>query len=93
MRLFVIIIGLIIVGCSSNNIVPIGQNEYMLEKSVAGQNVTGAEISAKLHAEANMFCTKTNKKFMLISVTEKDYQSPESPASSKLQFHCVVYKE
>ena len=61
MRSFVIIIGLLIVGCSSNNIIPIGQNEYMLEKSVEGQKVTGAEISGMLLSEENKFCTKTNK--------------------------------
>lgn len=93
MKVFVFTFSLLMLGCSSNEIISIGHNEYMLEKIASGPEISGKKISAELFKEANNFCTQANKQFMMISLTERDNKPNVSFASSKIKFHCVVYKE
>jgi hypothetical protein len=89
MKNVLVLVGLMMAGCSSTGIVSTGPDTYMVARSGGGPGASGAEISAGLYREANEFCAAQKKQFSRISVTEQDNKPFVRLANAKLEFRCV----
>ncbi len=89
MKTALVLVGLVLAGCSSTGVVSTGSDTYMIAKSGGGSGASGAEMSAGLYREANAFCTEQKKQFVRISITEQDYMPFVRLANAKLEFRCV----
>ena len=88
--LFIMILGITIVGCSSTGIVSIGKGQYMVAKTSAGGGFVSAEgTKVELYKEANIFCAEKGLVLETIKITGKDGRVFVRSASAELQFRCV----
>ena len=89
MKTWLVIVVLVLAGCSSTGIVPMDKDTYMVSKRSA-QVGFGPAIGAKadVYQEANDFCAKQNKKVETVKLETTD-SGFGRPASASLQFRCV----
>ena len=90
MKAAIVLVGLVLAGCSSTGVVSTGSDTYMIAKSGGGPWASGAEMSADLYREANAFCAEQKKQFVRISVTEQGNKPFVRLANAKLEFRCVT---
>ena len=89
----VLSITLVLTGCVSTGVVPIGNNSYMISKKSAGCGFSSAEgTKADLYVEANAYCEKQNKEIETVDAITRDGVPFVRCASAELQFRCVEKK-
>ncbi len=81
---------LLLLGCASTGVVPIGNDEYMISKTDMGDVWhTGEKVLAKLYIEANAYCAKKNMTLERISEESADGKLFVRNANATLRFRCV----
>jgi hypothetical protein len=85
---YVALAALVLVGCASSGVVPMGSGAYMVTKQSATGFHSGASVTADLYREAGDFCAKQQKELQPINVAEKDGVPGYAFASSRLEFRC-----
>ena len=71
------------------DIVPIGQDTYMVASAGSFFTVSGGEVKAQLFQEANRFCRSKGKNLMPVTSSSRD-AAPYTYASAELQFRCLA---
>lgn len=89
LRMISIAVSFAIAGCASTGVVAVGQDTFMLAKTGGTIGMSGAEVTADLYREANMFCSEKKKYVSTVNVSALDWQAFVRMASSKLEFKCV----
>ncbi len=89
MKKRLVILALVLTGCSSTGVVPMDKDTYMLATRSA-QAGFGPPIGAKadVYREANDFCAKQNKKLETVKL-DMTNSGFARPASVSLEFRCV----
>ena len=83
----VFVVTALISGCTSSGVVPMGQNSYMISKSVWG--FTGpAPIKAAAIKEADDYCKKQGKVLRVTKTVEIGIKFGSTPAA-KVYFKCL----
>jgi hypothetical protein len=76
----------VLAGCASSGVVPVGPDTYMLAKSVPA--ASGGEIVAALYMEANAYCAETKKKLVAVDSKSRDAGFGRL-GNAEIQFKCV----
>lgn len=71
------------------DIVPIGQDTYMVASAGGLLTFSGGEVKAQLFQEANRFCRSKGKNLMPVTSSSRD-AAPYTYASAELQFRCLA---
>lgn len=89
MKALVVILSLVLLGCSSTGIIPMDRDTYMVSKRSA-QIGFGPPVGAKadVYKEANDFCASQDKKVETVNLETTD-SGFGRPASASLQFRCI----
>lgn len=89
MKKWLVILTLVLTGCTSTGIVPMDKDTYMVSKRSA-QIGFGPAVGAKadVYREANEFCREQNRKVETVNLEMTD-SGFGRPASASLQFRCV----
>ena len=83
-------LALLLAGCASTGIVPIGQDTYMLTKKSPACGFASAEgTKADLYLEANAFCAERKKQIQTVEAIARDGVPFVRCASAELHFRCV----
>lgn len=92
MRAFCIVASIVLMaGCASTGVVPVGEDTYMLAKTSAACGFRSSSgTKAKLYEEAGAFCRKQGKQVETVDVTGKDGIPFARCASAELHFRCVA---
>ena len=90
MRLPVLVLVLLVMGCSSTGVIPTGKDTYMVGKKDA-QVGFGPSVAAKadVYNEANEFCAKQGRSVETVKL-EMTNSGFARPASASLEFRCVA---
>jgi hypothetical protein len=89
MKTQLVILTLLLAGCSSSGVVPMDRDTYFIKQS-AGAFQMGTPLGAKIdvYNEANKFCAEQNKQVETVNLEMKS-QFPLVPGYAALQFRCV----
>lgn len=84
-----LLISLVVVGCASTGIVPIGKDTYMVSKQSATGYESAVGNKGQVLVEANKFCTRQGLVMVLVSLNTKDGVPGRSYATAELVFRAV----
>ena len=91
MRLYPLAGCLLVAGCASSGVIPIGSDTYMLTKtSAGGAFVSGAAVKGDLYVEANKFCADKNLVVETVEASSKNAIPFARMPSAELHFRCVA---
>ncbi|WP_435893343.1 hypothetical protein [Oceaniferula spumae] len=74
---------------SSSGVVPMGQDTYMVARSLKSIRGDSGRVKAEAIREANEFCLKQGKVMKIIDTNQKDMQPFRSDAQAEIQFMCL----
>ena len=84
-----VILALVLTGCSNTGVVPMDKDTYMLAKSGLQVGFGPADdAKADVYREANDFCGKQSKRVETVKL-DMTNSGFARPASASLQFRCV----
>lgn len=91
-KLLAISVVLLLSGCASTGVVPVGQNKYMIADS-SGMYWEGGSVMKNIVQEGTAFCAKQGKQFELLEKKTDDYQmgtifGGRKKASAEIYFTC-----
>lgn len=82
---------LVLGGCASSGVIPVGQNKYMISDS-NGMYWEGGHVMADIVKEGTEFCAKQGKQFEQLDQKTEDAQSSlwqaRRTASAQIYFTC-----
>lgn len=81
------IISFLITGCSTSNVIPVGNDVYMVSSSGAGFDTGG--VRSNVYEAANKFCDKSAKSLKQVSYESVKGKLASHPPSADLMFKCV----
>lgn len=86
----IIMAGIVVLsGCASSGVVPIGQDTYMITKqSAGGMFVSPGSIKVEIFREAQSFCQSEGKIFQVVGTNELA-SFPGRLPSAEVQFMCL----
>jgi hypothetical protein len=88
--LFVFFPLLILNACASvSDIVPAGQDKYMISGSNLSVGASGSQIKTELYKKASDFCATQGKVFEPIDSSSVDYRVFRGTANAELTFRCL----
>jgi hypothetical protein len=89
MNMRLVLIALVLTGCSSSGVVPMDRDTYFVKHS-AGFGEMGTPLRAKIdvYNDANKFCEEQKKQVETINLEMKS-QFPFVPGYAALHFKCV----
>ncbi len=89
-------LSIVLFGCtttsSTKDIVPVGNDTYMVGRAGSIFIGSGSEVKAQLYRDANNFCVSKGKGLMSLSDSHKDKIIGVSAAAAELKFRCVDEK-
>lgn len=90
--LLALISTLVLTGCASSGVVPVGKNKYMIADSNA-MYWEGGSVMVDIVKEGTEFCAKQGKQFELLDSKTEDHQSGyfgggQRTASAQIYFTC-----
>jgi hypothetical protein len=84
---------LVLSGCASTGVVPVGDGVYMISKqSAAGIFGTPAGVEADIYRQANAFCAARNQVLQTVDVQTQNAVPFAHEGSATLHFRCVPPK-
>lgn len=78
---------LVLAGCGTTGVVPIGDGIYMSSKLGSMTTFNGGQVKAELFQETAEFCAKSGKRSIPLNSTSKD-SGLGTYASAEVQFRC-----
>lgn len=78
---------LVIAGCGTTGVVPIGDGVYMTSKLGSMTTFNGGQVKAELYKEAADYCGQSGKRSVPVNSTSKD-SGLATYASAEVQFRC-----
>ena len=82
-----LLLALLVAGCSSTGVVPIGQDTFMISKGGSGSGSGGA-LKAECYQEGNSYCKSLGKEFQPLCDNNFDAVSFRL-AAAEIQFRCL----
>lgn len=82
------VIVILITGCSSPEIVPMGLDTYMIAKDGSFTTFGGGTVKAELYREASAYCKSKGKQLLPINESARD-SGYGRYANAELQFRCL----
>lgn len=78
---------LVIAGCGTTGVVPIGDGIYMTSKLGSMTTFSGGQVKAELFKEATAYCAQSGKRSVPVNSASKD-SGLGTYASAEVQFRC-----
>lgn len=82
------IVAILITGCTSPGIVPMGRDTYMIAKDGSFTTFGGGTVKAELYREANAYCESKGKQLLPVNESARD-SGYGRYANAELQFRCL----
>lgn len=90
MKRLLICCALLLAGCASTGVIPVGNGVYMISKqSAAGIFGTPAGIEADIYREANAYCAARHQVIETVDVQTVNAVSFYHEGAATLHFRCV----
>ncbi len=90
MKITLGILILILTGCSSSGVVPIGEGVFIISKKSVGCGFSSGEgTKIDLYKEANTFCEEKNRELITVEAIARDGVPFVRCASAELKFKCI----
>lgn len=89
MKTLIVISLLILAGCTSTGVVPMGPDSYMISKQGSGGWTSMGKLTAEIMKEANKYCTSIQKKLMPVSTQAFPAGFGRLP-EAQVQFMCLT---
>jgi len=92
--IFALVALLVLYGCASTGVVPVGDGVYMISKqSAAGIFGTPAGVEADIYRQANAFCAARHQVLQTVDVQTQNAVPFAHEGSATLHFRCVLPKQ
>ncbi len=80
----------LIAGCASSGVVPVGQDTFMISKQSSTGYHSAGSVKAEIFSEANSYCLGQGKSLQPVSDQGVDGVPGRSFANAELMFRCLV---
>lgn len=77
----------VVVGCSTSRVIPIGDDVYIVTSSGAGFSTDS--VIENVYEAANQYCLKSNQKAKTTNLKTRAGKAASNPPSAELSFRCV----
>jgi len=77
---------------TTSDIVPAGQDKYMLSGGNLAIGASGAQIKTELYKKASDYCVSQGKVFEPVDTSSVDYQVFHGTANAEVTFRCIPKK-
>ncbi len=77
----------LLIGCTTSNVLPVGDNKYIVISSGAGFDTSG--VIEKVYKSANSFCAKQSKSVESLDLKTRQGQAASNPPNAELVFRCI----
>lgn len=84
------IIFLLIAGCGTSGVVPMGPDTFMISGSSSTGFHSGGSVTADLYREAGAYCAAQGKKLVPVNQNSRDGVPGRAFANAELQFRCLT---
>lgn len=81
---------LLLAGCASTGVVPMGPDTFMVAKQSATGFSSGGEVAADLYREAGTYCAGQGKQMIPVNTLERDGVPGRNFANARLEFRCLA---
>jgi hypothetical protein len=81
-------IAIMLAGCASTGVVPIGQDTFMISKQGAGGFVSVGSLKADIFQEASAYCISKKQTFQVVNTRDQPAGFGRPP-EAEVQFMCL----
>jgi Short C-terminal domain len=90
MKKFVITTIVLLTGCASSGVIPMGQDTFMISKQSSTGFHSAGSVKADIYKEGSAYCASQGKEFQPVNDHGVDGVPGRSFASAEVQFRCLT---